>query len=249
MSSSLERLYSSDERPVGPPPEGSKRALAVAAHPDDTEFGCAGTALLWSRQDWEFYYLICTNGSKGSSDPALPPERLAPIRQQEQRAAAALLGVKDVFFLGYEDGELTYSRELLGDVVRYIRLLKPYAVFTHDPETVIVRNSFINHRDHRVAGLVALDAVYPSARDRWNFPEHIEEGLETHNVKELYIWGSEKADFLVDISDIVELKIQALLKHASQFGEGDELIRFVRERWRGEDGRYTERFRRVVMMR
>ena len=100
-----------------------------------------------------------------------------------------------------------------------------------------------------IAGLVTLDAVYPSARDRWNFPEHIEEGLETHNVKELYIWGSEKADFAVDISDVLELKIQALLKHASQFGEGGEFIRFVRERWRGEDGRYAERFRRVVMMR
>lgn len=247
VSSSLERLYSSDERP--PPPEEPRRALAIAAHPDDTEFGCAGTAALWSRQGWEFFYLICTNGSKGSSDPNLRPELLAPVRQREERAAAALLGVKDVFFLNYEDAELTYSRELLGDVVRYIRLLKPYAVFTHDPETIIVRNSFINHRDHRVAGLVAVDAVYPAARDRWNFPEQIEEGLEPHSVKELYIWGSEKADFIVDISEVVELKFQALLQHASQFGEEDEFLRFVRERWRGEDGRYTERFRRVVMFR
>jgi len=84
-----------------------KRALAVSAHPDDTEFGCAGTAALWSQQGWEFYYLICTNGDKGSDDPAMTPEKLAPIRQQEQREAAAVSGVKDVFFLGYEDGELT----------------------------------------------------------------------------------------------------------------------------------------------
>ena len=110
-----------------------KRALAIAAHPDDTEFGCAGTAALWSRQGWEFYYLICTNGNKGSDDPDMTPEKLAPIRQEEQRAAAEVAGVKDVFFLGYEDGELTYSRQLLGDVVRYIRQLRPYAVFTARP--------------------------------------------------------------------------------------------------------------------
>ena len=250
MSSSLERLYSSEERPPPSEGEGGRRALVVTAHPDDSEFGCAGTAALWSREGWEFYYLICTNGSKGTSDPNLPPERLTPIRQREQRAAAELLGVKEVFFLDHEDSELTYTRELLGEVVRYIRLLRPYAVFTHNPEDIIVRDSFINHRDHRVAGLVAVDAVYPTARDRWNFPEQIEEeGLEPHKVKELYIWGSDKANFIVDISDIVDFKIQALLQHASQFGGREDFVEFVRERWRDEDGRYTERFRRVVMIR
>ncbi len=226
-----------------------KRALVVAGHPDDSEFGCGGTARLWSDEGWEFYYLVCTDGSKGSSDPNMPPERLAPLRREEQRAAARRLGVKDVFFLDYRDGELTYTRELLGEVVRYIRQIKPFAVFTHDPEAIIVRDSFVNHSDHRCAGLVAIDAVYPTARDRWNFPEQIDEGLEPHNVKEIYIWGSERANFTVDISDVVELKIQALLEHKTQFGEGSEFLQFVRERWRGEDGRYTERFRRVVMFR
>ena len=240
---------------AGPGPSGSeeatevKRALVVAAHPDDSEFGCGGTARLWSDEGWEFHYLVCTDGSKGSSDPSLLPEQLVPRRREEQRAAARRLGVKDVFFLGYQDGELTYSRELLGDVVRHIRRIKPFAVFTHDPEAIFVRDSFVNHSDHRCAGLVAVDAVYPAARDRWNFPEQIEEGLEPHNVKEIYIWGSEKANFIVDISDVVELKIQALLEHRTQFGEGSEFLQFVRERWRGEDGRYTERFRRVVMFR
>ena len=226
-----------------------KRALVVAAHPDDSEFGCGGTAALWSRQGWEFYYLVCTNGNKGSADPAMTPERLAPLRQEEQRAAARRLGVKDVFFLNYEDGELTYTRKLLGDVVRHIRLIRPYAVFTSDPESIIVRDSFVNHSDHRCAGLVAIDAVYPAARDRWNFPEHLEEGLEPHNVKEIYIWSMGQGNFSVDITDIVDLKFQALLEHKTQFGDGTEFLRLVKERWRDESGRYLERFRRVVMFR
>ncbi len=251
MASNLEATYSSPA-PEGPPDTGDrpKVALAIAAHPDDADFGCAGTAHLWSQQGWEFYYLVCTDGAKGTEDPALTADRLVPMRQREQRAAAEELGVKDVFFLdGFVDGELTYSRQLLGDVVRVIRRVKPYAVFTHEPSQIIIRNSFVNHSDHRTAGLVAIDAVYPAARDRWNFPEHLEEGLEPHKVKEIFIWGSDEPNFVVDISDIVETKIQALLRHTSQFGEGEEFLKFVRERWKGEDGRYTERFRRVVLVR
>ena len=251
MTSSLEQTYTSPV-PDSPPDTGDhpKVALAIAAHPDDADFGCAATAHLWSQQGWDFYYLVCTDGSKGTDDPALTPDRLVPMRQREQRAAAELLGVKDVLFLnGYVDGELTYSRRLLGDVVRVIRQLKPYAVFTHDPTQVIIRNSFINHADHRTAGLVAVDAVYPTARDRWNFPEQLEQGLEPHKVKEIFIWSFDESNFVVDITDVVETKIQALLRHTSQFGEGTEFLQFVRERWRGEDGRYTERFRRVVLFR
>ena len=251
MTSSLEQLHTSPV-PEEPPDTGDqpKVALAIAAHPDDADFGCAGTATLWSRQGWEFYYLICTDGSKGTEDASLTADRLVPMRQKEQRAAAAEAGVKDVFFLeGHVDGELTYSRRLLGDVVRVIRKVRPYAVFTHEPSQVIIRNSFVNHADHRATGLVAVDAVYPAARDRWNFPEQLEEGLETHKVKEIYIWGSDEPNFTIDITDVVETKIQALLRHTSQFGEGTEFLNFVRERWKGEDGRYTERFRRVVLFR
>jgi LmbE family N-acetylglucosaminyl deacetylase len=238
--------------PQGPPDTGDhpKVALVIAAHPDDADFGAAGTAHLWTKQGWDFYYLVCTDGSKGTEDPSLTPDRLVPMRQREQRAAAEHLGVKDVFFLeGQIDGELTYTRELLGGIVRVIRQLKPYAVFTHEPSEVVIRNAFINHSDHRTTGLAAIDAVYPSARDRLNFPEHLDEGLEPHKVKEIFIWGSERAEFIVDISEAVETKIQALLRHTSQFGEGEDFLKFVRERWRGEDGRYTERFRRVVLFR
>ena len=238
--------------PEGPPDTGDrpKIALTIAAHPDDSDFGCAGTAHIWSQQGWEFYYLICTDGSKGTDDPSMPADRLVPMRRKEQKAAADVLGVKDVFFLdGYVDGELTPSRQLLGDVVRHIRMIKPYAVFTHDATQLIMRNSFINHSDHRAAGLTAIDAVYPAARDRLNFPEHLNEGLEPHKVKEVFIWGSEQANFVVDISDVVETKIQALLRHTSQFGEGEEFLKFVRERWKDEEGRFTERFRRVSLVR
>jgi LmbE family N-acetylglucosaminyl deacetylase len=192
------------------PGAGPRRALVIAAHPDDADFGAAGTAYLWSQQGWQFYYLVCTNGAKGSDDESITPAQLIEMRRQEQRDAAKLLGVKDVFFLDNEDGELTTNRAFLGDVVRYIRQVKPDAVFTHDPEAVIVRDAFINHSDHRATGLTAVDAVYPAARDRHNFPEHIAAGLTPHKVSDIYIWGSERANFAVDITGAIEIKIEAL---------------------------------------
>jgi LmbE family N-acetylglucosaminyl deacetylase len=239
--------------PEGPPDTGDqpKVAMVIAAHPDDADFGAAGTAHLWSKEGWEFYYLVCTDGSKGTDDASITPERLVQMRRKEQKDAADFLGVKDVLFLeGHTDGELTHNRRLLGDVVRMIRTIRPYAVFTHEPQQLFHRNSFVNHSDHRTTGLVTVDAVYPSARDRWNFPEQIEEGLEPHKVKEIFMWGNDNPNFAVDISDIVETKIQALLRHVSQFGEGsDEFLKFVRERWKDEDGHYYERFKRVTMAR
>jgi LmbE family N-acetylglucosaminyl deacetylase len=242
LTSSLEGLAFPSP---GEAPQDERRALVVAAHPDDADFGAAGTAHLWSKDGWQFYYLICTNGSKGSDDESVTPEKLVKLRREEQRAAARLLGVAEVFFLDYEDGELVADRRFLGDVVRYIRKLRPYAVFTHDPEAVIVRDSFINHSDHRATGLTACDAVYPAARDRLNFPEQVAEGLEPHKVREIYIWGSERANFQVDITDVVDTKVQALLLHKSQFEE--DFVRFVLERWKTPEGRYLESFRRVAL--
>jgi len=225
-----------------------KRALVVAAHADDPEFGCGGTVALWSRSGWEFYYLILTDGSKGSDDPEMIPERLVTVRQQEQRAAASILGVKEVFFLDYEDGELTYTRDLLRDVVRYIRRLKPHAVFTSDPTTIFHSNSFINHKDHRCAGLVAVDAVYPVARDRLNMPELLDEGLEPHKVMELYLAQSNEPNLDVDITEVGDLKITALLEHKSQFGHrGEEMLQRWRERWQDPDGRFREHFRHIAL--
>jgi LmbE family N-acetylglucosaminyl deacetylase len=224
---------------------GAKRALVIAAHPDDAEFGAAGTVYLWSREGWQFFYLVCTNGAKGSEDESLTAEQLIEMRRREQRDAAGILGVRDVLFLDNEDGELTPHRDFLRDVVRCIRELRPDAVFTHDPEAVIVRDSFINHADHRATGLTAVDAVYPAARDRLSFPEHAAAGLLPHKVGEIYIWGSERANFDVDITAAIEVKLEALRAHKSQFA-GDFLER-ARERWARPDRRYVESFRRVTL--
>lgn len=226
----------------------TKRALVVAAHPDDPDFGAGGTAALWSRAGWEFYYLVCTDGSKGTADPEMTPERLIPLRREEQRNAARVLGVKDCFFLDHVDGELTVNRTLLGQIVWHIRKLKPDAVFTHSLD-VIQRNAFINHADHRATGQTAVDAVYPTARDFLNFPEHLAAGLEPHKVRDLYLWGANDSNFEVDISEVVETKIAALLEHRSQFAHREDFMSFVRERWRDESGRYLERFQRVTLLR
>lgn len=227
-------------------PEGPKRALVVAAHPDDADFGSAGTAYLWSRDGWEFYYLICTDGSKGTEDPDMTPEKLIPLRRDEQRAAANVAGVKEVFFLDHVDGELRYNRDLLKEIVLYIRKIRPYAVFTHDPGQ-IVRNLFINHPDHRTVGEVTIDAVYPIARNRPSFPELLDEGLDPHSVSQIYLWTATEPTFNVDISDALEVKFEALSKHASQFSDFDGMQERMKAFWRDEKGRYLERFRQIVL--
>ena len=250
MSASLEDLFG-DQRP-GEPNEAEgelRRALVVAAHPDDADFGAGGTAALLAQAGWEVRYVVVTDGSKGSDDPTFTPDALVATREQEQRAAAEVLGVESVRFLGHTDGELVYSRELLGAVTREIRDYQPFAVYTHDPEPVIINNAFVNHNDHRLSGLAAVDAVYPTARDRLNFPEHLSEGLPTHKVRELYLWGANDPTFDVDITPVLETKLAALLAHHSQFDGNEEFVEFVRERWREEDGRYLERFRQVVLFR
>lgn len=224
--------------------EPNKRALVVAAHPDDSEFGAAGTVALMVRDGWDVYYLICTDGSKGSEDPAMTPDKLVPIRREEQRAAASVLGVREVFFLDYVDGDLTYTREFMRDIVKAIRTIRPHTVFSHDPNQ-IVRNSFINHPDHRAAGTVALDAVYPLARNRPSFPELLKEGLEPFSASEVLLWSASDINHKVDITDVIDIKLEALRKHASQLSEMDSRLEELRSFWRDDDGRYTENFRRI----
>jgi LmbE family N-acetylglucosaminyl deacetylase len=236
-----------EDESAPPDEQEPKRALVVAAHPDDSEFGVGGTAALWSRNGWEFYYLICTDGSKGSEDPQMTRDKLIPLRREEQRAAARVLGVRDVFFLDYVDGELDYTRALMKDVVRYIRKLKPYAVFTHDTAQ-ISRNLFVNHPDHRHAGEVTIDAVYPMARNRPTFPELLDEGLEPYSVKELYLWAASETNFDVDITETFETKFEALRQHVSQFENFDEMAGRVRAFWSNDKGGYSERFRRIQLL-
>jgi len=226
--------------------ERRKVALVVGAHPDDPDFGAGGTAALWSRDGWDFYYLVCTNGSKGSSDPSMDPVKLIEFRRDEQRKAARELGVRDCFFLDGVDGELQPTRDFLGQVVWHLRKLRPDAVFTHSTEHVI-RNTSLNHSDHRVTGQVTLDAIYPAARDILNFPEHIEQGLEAHKVLDIYIWGSNEPNFTVDIGEIADLKVQALTHHMTQFAGREGFREQVKEHWKNPEGRMVESFRRVQM--
>lgn len=231
--------------PMPDEPE-NKRALLISAHPDDSEFGAAGTVYQWVKKGWEFHYLICTDGSKGSEDPEWTVDKLVPTRREEQKAAAAVLGVTNVQFLDNVDGELTYNKDFMREVVRKIRTVKPYAVFGHDTGQ-IVRNAFINHPDHRAAGTVTLDAVYPLARNRPSFPELLDEGLEPFSAKEVYLWSATDTNYETDISECIEVKFEALSKHVTQIGDIEELKTRLKAFWREPDGRYVERFRRIAL--
>lgn len=187
------------------------RAMLVIPHPDDGESGCGGTVAKWSREGCEVLYVVCTNGDKGSSDPEMTSEKLAAIREGEQKNAGKVLGVKDIVFLGYGDGELEDTREFRGQVVEQIRRWRPEVVLAMDP-----RRMSHSHRDHRISGQTALDACFPFARDVLHYPEHLRAGLETHKVPTVLLWGSELPDVVVDITDTVDLKMRALAAHESQ---------------------------------
>ncbi len=189
--------------------------LGVGAHPDDIDFGAAGTFAKFAKDGAECYYLICTDGSKGSRDPKMTHRKLAEIRVKEQKASAKLLGIKDVFFLDHKDGELVADINLRKEIVRYVRKLKPDIVITHDP-SYIFSDRFVNHTDHRAAGLATIDAVFPAARNMMTFPELREEGHEPHRVKEMYLANFGNPNFAVDISKFIDLKVKALSEHKSQ---------------------------------
>ncbi|MCA9831501.1 MAG: PIG-L deacetylase family protein [Dehalococcoidia bacterium] len=222
-------------------------ALAIAAHPDDADFGCAGWTAQRAAEGWTVYFLVCTNGAKGTEDRSMSRERLITLRREEQREACRRMGAAEVFFLDNEDGELVYDRVLLEAIVRKVRVLKPHTVLTHDPADIIILDSFINHPDHRATGTATLDAVYPTARDHLNFPEHLDEGIEPHKVRDVLLWTTNQPNYDVDITAEVDQKIHALSAHVTQFGGRQDFVDFVRERWKSEDGRYLERFRRVQL--
>ena len=185
--------------------------VVVTPHPDDAEFGVAGTVARWTKQGKQVVYVVCTNGNKGTSDPNQKPEHLAEIRQGEQRAAAEVLGVREVIFLGNPDQGLEDTPEFRKQIVRMIRQYRPETVVTADPY-----RRYIWHRDHRIAGQVTIDAVFPYARDHLAYPELLEEDLQPHKVKEMLFWASENINYLSDITDTFELKLTALRCHESQ---------------------------------
>lgn len=230
--------------------EQIERVMLITAHPDDSEFGAGGTVARLARDGREITYVIATNGNKGSSDRTMTPERLALIRMEEQRQAARVLGVARVEFLGYPDGELEDTRDLRRDITREIRRWRPDLVITMNPHRTY--NLYASHRDHRIVAGVALDCVYPLARDHMSFPELMPE-LEPHKVREIHLMQWDDPHLVVDITDVMDLKLKAIACHVSQVGDFAGVEARVRER-NAEIGRasghaYAEAYDRIVMPR
>lgn len=196
-------------------PEPPPTLLIAMAHPDDLEYSAAGTVARWTRSGTRVVLCVCTNGERGSADPAADLGGVARVRVAEQRAAAGLLGCAEVNFLGYPDGELTASRELRRDLVRLIRRVRPDAVMCPDP-TWRFDFSYVNHPDHAAAGEAALRAVDPDARNWHAFPELARDGLAPHEVRRVFLASPLRENCLVDIGPVVSTKIAALSEHASQ---------------------------------
>jgi len=193
------------------------RVMVVTAHPDDPEFLAGGTVATLVKEGREVTYVIVTNGNKGSGDRAMTSQRLAPIREEEQRRAARALGVEHVDFLDYEDGELEDTRNLRRDVTRQIRRWRPSLIITQNPRRT--NSNFPGwHRDHRITGGVVLDCVYPLARDHLSFPELLPE-YEPHQVREVYLIQWEQPSLVVDITGTMDVKLKAIACHASQLGD------------------------------
>jgi LmbE family N-acetylglucosaminyl deacetylase len=210
-----------------------KTVLVVGAHPDDNDFGAGATVAKAAMRGAEVIYLIATAGQRGSSDETMTPARLSDIREKEQRNAASVLGVREVHFLDYVDGELVPDLGLKEQVVKYVRRYKPDIVFTMDPSFFYFKNSgFVNHSDHRAIGEATLDACYPLARDLLSFPEHAKSGLNPHKVKELLLHSfvPENANFYVDVTDTFDVKIKALSLHKSQVSDIQKIEGRMRDR-------------------
>lgn len=229
-----------------PPEDKQVDYMIISPHPDDSEFGAAGSVARWVKEGKTVVYVICTMGEKGTSDPAVRPEELARTRMKEQRAAADLLGVQEVVFLGYEDQTLEDTHQFRKEIVRWIRTFKPHTLITADPY-----RRYVWHRDHRITGQVVLDAAFPYARDHLSYPDLYEEGLMPHKVKEILLWASEEPNYYSDITDTFETKLAALQCHESQVGghHFPSIKQWLRQRAedaaRDQDFQLAEAFHRV----
>ncbi|MDL2342398.1 MAG: PIG-L family deacetylase [Patescibacteria group bacterium] len=207
-----------------------KIVLGVAAHPDDLDFGASGAMAAFAAQGAAVYYLLLTDGSKGSADYHASTVDLIKTRQAEQRAAIQAIGAKDVKFLDYPDGELEVTMDVKRDIVREIRTIRPDVVITMDPSVLYsAEQGMINHPDHRAAGQATLDAVYPLARDHLSMPELFAEGYEPHKVATLLLINFNEQNFTVDISQTIDLKLKALEAHASQMPDVAKTQAMVRD--------------------
>jgi LmbE family N-acetylglucosaminyl deacetylase len=232
--------------------EGVQRILVVTAHPDDVDFGVAGSVAVWTEAGLEVAYCIVTDGDAGGSDRSVTRADMAAIRRKEQSEAARLVGVTDVTFLGFPDGRLVPDLELRRAITAVIRRFRPDRVVAQSPERNWDR-IYASHPDHLAAGEAATCAVYPDARNPFAFPELLDDGLEPHTVPELWIMATDRADRAVDATAQYARKLAALRSHQSQVGEGAELDGLLRGWMSGTalaaglpDGRLAEAFRVVA---
>lgn len=224
-----------------------QRVLVIMAHPDDPDFTCAGTAIQMARQGIEVTYMILTNGDKGNHNPEITRNQLIALRKIEQRNAADVSGVKHVLFMGEEDGFLQPTKELRLRVVREIRRIRPEVVIITNPERYLVGDGYINHPDHRNAGLIALEAIFPASDNMMFFPELLDEGYLPHKISQMYVFGHPAPNVKIDITAELETKIAAICCHKTQITKPEEAKPRWLERWgeKQEDGtvRYFEQFK------
>jgi LmbE family N-acetylglucosaminyl deacetylase len=218
-----------------PSDDSIERILVVTAHPDDVDFGSAGSVARWTDSGIEVAYCICTNGEAGGFDASVPRATMAEIRQAEQRAAAKVAGVTDVTFLGYPDGRLEATIALRRDISRVIRRVRPQRVVSQSPERSF-RRIYASHPDHLAAGEATMAAVYPDARNPFAHPELLEEGFEPWSVPEMYLATADESDVFVEITNTFERKLEALRCHASQMTDLDGLDARIRA-WNNENAR------------
>ena len=211
------------------------RAMVIVAHPDDADFGPAGTMAGWIEQGTVGHLVCCTSGDAGADDPETDPLALSATREAEQRAAAAIVGYEGVTFLHRPDGALENDLALREQLVELLRTFRPEAVLTMDPTVLFNRSGWIQHTDHRAAAMAAIDAVYPAARNPMAFPHLAQRGLEPHTVTWVYLFWTDQPNAWVDTTQSVGRKVEALRAHASQVREPDELEARIRE-WASEAG-------------
>jgi LmbE family N-acetylglucosaminyl deacetylase len=232
--------------------DGVERVLVITAHPDDVDFGAAGSVATWTDTGIEVTYCLVTNGDAGGSDRAQSREEMARLRQEEQRAAAAIVGVHDLRFLGYPDGRLEATLDLRRDLSRVIRQVRPQRVVAQSPERLLDR-IFASHPDHLAAGEAALSAVYPDSRNPFAHPELLDEGWEPWTVGEVLLMASRETDVVVDTTDALDRKVAALRCHGSQHDDPTPYTDLLRT-WGAAaaasaglpEGHVAEAFRRVV---
>ncbi len=232
--------------------EGKKEILVILAHPDDPEFFLGASIARWIKAGHHVHYVLLTKGDKGAENETQTQDEICQIRVEEQRNAAKFLGVSSVKFLDYEDGYLIPDLELRREVARWIRMLKPDILVTCDPTNMFPSDHYINHPDHRYAGQVVIDAVFPAAGNHCFFPELLEEGLQPHEVEEVWMSVTHQPNLTLDVSEHWEDKIEALKQHSSQIGDPAAFEQRMLERLGAEDDvdlKYEEQFRRIKFRR